>query len=388
MVRAVRPTVKNLLTALDEAFPFSWAEPWDRIGLLLGDREAAIDGVLVTLDPSLDAIDTCRRAGANVLLTHHPAFLTTPAFIGPDTGAGGVAYAAASQGVALVACHTNLDRAPDGASSLARALGLPDGEPAESGTQPMAMITVFVPVSPEETRARIASAMSDAGAGRIGLYADCSFSGAGTGRYLELDGLGMPIRNADADNAATGDSRNGAGRPAPTQVAEERLEMVCAPADADRVVAAAREAHPYVEPLIIRTECGIARGAARLGRVSDLSEPTTLAQLAAQAALTFGSTPRVWGDPARWISRVATATGSAGGLLGDIQDSGADALVAGEVRYHDALTAMASGLGGIIELGHDVSEWPLVPILADAVRTAYPDIPIRVDPPHSVWWTP
>ncbi|MHB9002502.1 MAG: Nif3-like dinuclear metal center hexameric protein [Coriobacteriia bacterium] len=366
-------TVKDLLDVLNDAFPFSWAEPWDKVGLLLGDRDAGIEGVFVTLDPTREAVEKCVSAGANVLLTHHPAFLVPPAFLGPGSGPGGVAYAAALQGVALVACHTNLDRAPAGALSLGRALGLEDGEPVESSAQPMTLITVFAPALPAETHSQIAEAMSAAGAGRIGEYAECSFTGSGIGRYTALQEPG--VRASDP------------GKPTPTEAAEERLEMVCAPADADRVIAAARAVHPYVEPLIVRTECAIARSAARLGRVTDLPAPITLADLAQKAAAAFASTPRVWGDASRRVVRVATATGSAGGLLGDVHDSGADALVAGEVRYHDALTAMASGLG-IIELGHDVSEWPLVPVLAHAVRTAWPDISIEVEPPLTQWWTP
>lgn len=371
MVRTVSHTIRNILGVLDEAFSFSWAEPWDNIGLLVGDPDARATGVYVTLDATRGAVERCHAAGANVLLTHHPAFLTPPGTLQPGEGPAGVVFAAASTGVALVACHTNLDRAPAGALSLGRALGLPDGEPLESATQPMTMITVFVPALPADTRAQVAAAMSAAGAGRIGQYAECSFTGAGTGRYLPLD-----ERPGSSTKAGT-----------PTEAAEERLEMVCAPADADRVIAAARSAHPYLEPLILRTDGQIARNAARLGRLSTLSEATTLRELALGIAERLGSVPRVWGAPARQVSRVATATGSAGGLLGNARDSGADALVAGEVRYHDALTAMASGLG-IIELGHDVSEWPLVPVLADAVRTAWPDVAIEVEPPHTQWWTP
>jgi len=48
--------------------------------------------------------------------------------------------------------------------------------------------------------------------------------------------------------------------------------------------------------------------------------------------------------------------------------AGADALVCGEVRYHDALDAAESGLA-IIEVGHDVSEWPLVEVLGRAALT-------------------
>jgi hypothetical protein len=50
------------------------------------------------------------------------------------------------------------------------------------------------------------------------------------------------------------------------------------------VVSAARENHPYEEPLITVTEVSIARGDARMGRVSELPEPVTLPVFAKRVA--------------------------------------------------------------------------------------------------------
>ncbi len=98
----------------------------------------------------------------------------------------------------------------------------------------------------------------------------------------------------------------------------------------------------------------------------------------------------VWGDPETALSRVVTATGSAGSLIGDVIAAGAQALVAGEVRYHDALDAAENGLA-VVELGHDVSEWPLVSLLEDAVRLdarARSRVPCTSCPATPGWWTP
>ena len=118
-------------------------------------------------------------------------------------------------------------------------------------------------------------------------------------------------------------------------------------------------------------------------------EGMTLRELAATAASAFGITPRVWGDSGLKSSRVATATGSAGSLVSDVIASGASALVAGEVRYHDALDASESGLT-VIELGHDVSEWPLVNLLERAVRSVKGLDPesVHMLPATPGWWTP
>ena len=379
MVCAVSVTVGRLVAALDREFPFGWAEPWDRVGLLAGDPDAAANGVFVTLDPTPAALESCVAAGANVLLTHHPAFLSPPTVLRPGNDPAGLVFQAVRSGVALVACHTNLDRAPAGASSLARAIGLQDGTPLESAQQPVSVVTVFLPQEPPEIRAQVVRAMEAAGAGRIGDYDGCSFSAAGTGGYTPLADAHPAVgRSTGAGNPITGE---------PVEVPEERVEMVCGRDDCGRVAQAARLAHPYEEPLIVCSDATIARGAARLGRVCDLPQPRTIEELARDVADKLGSMPRVWGSHTTAVRRVATATGSAGGLLSEAIASGADAFVAGEVRYHDALTAVASGLS-IIELGHDVSEWPLVPVLGAAVRRFDPDMTVEVQPPQSRWWTP
>lgn len=358
-------TVADIVAAIDAAFPLQWAEPWDNCGLAVGEPTARVTGVLVCLDPTHDAIDRAADAGLNVVVTHHPAFLDAATAFGP----GSVASHALARGVALIAAHTNLDRAPDGADSLPHAIGLAPGVPLERSLQTMALVTTYVPLEAAE---RVRAAMTQAGAGRIGQYAGCSFSSEGEGRFEPLEGA-VP---------AVGES--GFATTAP----EERIEMVCAPDRAAAVALAAADAHPYEEPLVVVSEIRIARGAARMGRLCELPDTVELSVFAVIVAGRLGCTPRVWGHAERAVHRVATATGSGGSLIGDAIAAGADVLVAGEVRYHDALAAVESGLA-IIEAGHDVTEWPLVPVLASVVKNvAGLGSLVVVDAPSRGWWIP
>ena len=361
-------TVRDIVDAVDRAFPYAWAEPWDRVGLLVGDPDAEVMRVLVSLDPTVEAIERARSAGAQVLVTHHPAYLSAPGRLTP--GEAGAAFVAASTGIALVAAHTNLDRAPEAAGTLPAMLGLEPGVPVEDALLSTALVTVYVP---PYHRGAVADAMTSAGAGRIGRYTGCSFEAEGTGRFTAPSG-----------------SNPHTGREGETAAAEEvRVEMVADRSAVPAVVAAARAAHPYEEPLITVADVTTARGDARMGRRSELEEPTTLAAFARHAADVFGCTPRVWGDADTVVRTVVTATGSAGSLVSAALRSGADVLLAGEVRYHDAQAACAAGLC-VVEIGHDVSEWPLVPVLAHAVALT-PGLTgdaVDVDAPKPGWWTP
>jgi dinuclear metal center YbgI/SA1388 family protein len=363
------PTVGDVDHALDELFPYAWAEPWDRNGLLVGDPASSANRVFVSLDPTRDTIDRAHAAGADVLVTHHPAYLEAPDPIAGGTGPAGIVLHAARLGIALLNAHTNLDRSPRGADALPLAAGLTPGEPLESGTQRVSLVTVY---APEHGASALVEAMTAAGAGRIGLYAGCAFIGEGRGTFVPAEGTAPAIGAVGARSDA----------------AEARVEMVCDPAVVSRVLEAARRAHPYEEPLLVVTETRIDRGTARLGRLCTLDSPVPLAAFASTVGARLGCTPTVWGDPDSVVGMVATNSGSGGSLLADVVRAGASVFLTGEVRYHVALEAMEAGVA-IIEAGHDVTEWPHVGVMADGLRS-FPQLAGRVvaDEPVTRWWTP
>jgi putative NIF3 family GTP cyclohydrolase 1 type 2 len=364
-------TVGAVERAVAKAFPPEWAEDWDRVGLLAGDPDREVSGIVIALDPVLPVIAEAVRTGANVVLTHHPAYLKTPNWLTPGRGSAGLLFSALDSRIALINAHTNLDRAPAAGRLLPKVLGLEPLKAVERSVQPMCLVTVFAPAS---AAPKIADAMAGAGAGRIGEYERASFTSA--------EGTGAFTPGASASPYV--------GEPGVvSSTAEVRIEMVAPRAAARAVVGAARGAHPYEEPLIVTADVDIARSSARMGMLSRAPEPLSLRALAEHAAASFGITPRVWGDPDAIHERIATATGSAGSLVGDVLAAGATAMVAGEVRYHDALDAVGAGLS-VVELGHDVSEWPLVQLLADAVFNI-PSLDrtlVHVLPPRPGWWTP
>ena len=101
-----------------------------------------------------------------------------------------------------------------------------------------------------------------------------------------------------------------------------------------------------------------------------------------------GRAPRVWGDFDRPVSRVVTCTGSAGPTGKLALANHADVLVAGEVKYHDALDLSQAGMA-VIDLGHDTSELPFCRVLAASVRDAgVPDELVMVVGQQGNWAYP
>ncbi|MBU0480576.1 MAG: Nif3-like dinuclear metal center hexameric protein [Proteobacteria bacterium] len=119
--------LKDLLCLLEEIAASDLAEPWDNVGLMVGDPNQIVSGVLVALDPTEDVLVEAVNLGCNVLLTHHPLIFKPMKALVLDTYPGRLLAKAVTDGIAVVGCHTNLDKTAGGVNdALAKAIGLSD----------------------------------------------------------------------------------------------------------------------------------------------------------------------------------------------------------------------------------------------------------------------
>lgn len=122
-----RLTIGKLEAALLEDFPRTDAEEWDRMGLLVGEPDVPLAAVAIALDATVPSIREAAAAGANVLLTHHPAYLEPPASFAPEASValspGAGVWAAIQSKVALMNFHTALDANPLASQVLPTMLG-------------------------------------------------------------------------------------------------------------------------------------------------------------------------------------------------------------------------------------------------------------------------
>ncbi|MEV4275804.1 Nif3-like dinuclear metal center hexameric protein [Actinoplanes xinjiangensis] len=118
-------TVRAVVDALDARFPRSWAESWDRVGLVLGEFEHPVTRVLCVVDCVPETVDEAIERGADLIVAHHPLLLKPVSSIAPDTFKGALVHRLIRAGVALYTAHTNADVANPGVSdALAARLGL------------------------------------------------------------------------------------------------------------------------------------------------------------------------------------------------------------------------------------------------------------------------
>ena len=133
-------TVGMLERRLGARFPEEDGEAWDTYGMTVGDPDAPVNTVAVALDATVSAIRMAAELGADVLVTHHPAFLDFPERLQPAPtmpAPGGILWEAVTQGVAIMSFHTALDAQPAANALLPNMLNLSAGEvfkPIEAGS--------------------------------------------------------------------------------------------------------------------------------------------------------------------------------------------------------------------------------------------------------------
>lgn len=132
--------VQDLCDSLLAAFPLEDAESWDHVGLSVGNPADDVAGVACALDASLANVRAARELGANVLLAHHPVYISAPeAFTPPSSprpACGAVVYEAARSGISVISLHTNLDRSLAARHALPALAGLSPWSSLEHSEEP------------------------------------------------------------------------------------------------------------------------------------------------------------------------------------------------------------------------------------------------------------
>ena len=69
-------TLKQVVDVLETLYPLRYAEDWDHPGLIVGDLTHEVSSIVFAADPTMETVDDAVRSGADLLICHHPLFLT------------------------------------------------------------------------------------------------------------------------------------------------------------------------------------------------------------------------------------------------------------------------------------------------------------------------
>lgn len=117
--------IKEITAVIERFAPLGWQASYDNAGLIVGRPDDEVHKALLAVDVTEAVLDEAQREGCDLVVTHHPiVFHALKRFNSADPVQRCVERAIRC-GIALYACHTNLDSAPGGMSwRLAGMLGI------------------------------------------------------------------------------------------------------------------------------------------------------------------------------------------------------------------------------------------------------------------------
>ena len=163
MGASITKTVGDVLRYLDGRAPRSTAEDWDNVGLLVGDPAQELNGAVLSIDLTLEAIEVANQKKYPFIINHHPCIF--PKNRGPSTvTSGSLVYEAAKRGISVAAYHTNFDQCSfEVVQAISQGLGVvPKGRLVEKSSGSLVKLVTFVPPTHLDA---VRNAICDAGAG-------------------------------------------------------------------------------------------------------------------------------------------------------------------------------------------------------------------------------
>jgi dinuclear metal center YbgI/SA1388 family protein len=123
-------TVDDVGRFLDAFAPLRLAEPWDNVGLLVGDRHHSVGRLMTCLTITAATAAEAVARQADLVVAHHPLPFAALKRFTTDSAEGRSLWTLASSGISIYSPHTAFDSAPEGINQrLATGLGLVDVEP-------------------------------------------------------------------------------------------------------------------------------------------------------------------------------------------------------------------------------------------------------------------
>ena len=109
-------TVRDIATLIEQFAPLSLQESYDNSGLIVGRMDDEVHGVLLAVDVTEEVLDEAEREGCDMIITHHPIIFNAMKRFNSANYVERCVERAIRRGIALYACHTNLDSTPNGMS--------------------------------------------------------------------------------------------------------------------------------------------------------------------------------------------------------------------------------------------------------------------------------
>ncbi len=117
--------IQKVIDALEAWAPPALAESYDNVGLLTGDKNAEITGILISLDCTESIVNEAITRKCNVIIAHHPIVFKGLKKITGSNYVERTIILAIKNDIAIYAIHTNLDNIFEGVNlKISNKIGL------------------------------------------------------------------------------------------------------------------------------------------------------------------------------------------------------------------------------------------------------------------------
>lgn len=347
--------LSSIIQIIESIAPPALQESYDNSGLLVGRGDMEIRQALLCLDCTEEVIEEAIEKGCNLVIAHHPiVFSGLKRFNGANYVQRAVEKAIKND-IALYACHTNIDNVLHNGvnQKIASKLGLKSGKVLEPKQGVFFKLVTFVP---NDHLNAVQNAIYEAGAGQIGNYTDCGFSGTGFGTFTPKEGANPFVGELNQRHTES----------------ETRLETIFPGYLRNSVLNALFAAHPYEEvayDIIAVSQTSNQIGAGWIGEFEDgMPKSDFLSKLKTAFGL---SVIKYTGSAKDTIKRVAICGGSGSFLIKLAMAAGADVYITGDVKYHEFFDAENKMM--VCDIGHWESEQYTIEIFYEVLKEKMPN---------------
>ncbi len=345
----------EIMSTLRHIAPEKLAEEWDNTGIQLLSGSNDVERILVCLEINDKIVEESISNNIDLIVTHHPLIFSSLKKVSHDNWLGNTIIKLLKEDIKVYSAHTSFDSTTGGNNDyLAELLGLKRiGPLKEQSIENYYKLVVYVP---EEGLDKVKEAICLAGAGRINNYSDCTFFQKGTGTFLPNSNANPYIGKANKTE----------------YVSEYRLESIVPEGKLNGVLSHMVSAHPYEEPAydVFKLENKI--NPTSLGRTGELDQDKPLKDISAllKEKLNIEEPISVIGTLDRPIKKIGICTGSGMDLIHNAVDKGCQLFITGDVKYHDAQTALQLGIA-LIDAKHFHTEKIFVRNMAEKLKEVF-----------------
>jgi dinuclear metal center YbgI/SA1388 family protein len=329
--------IQEVIDCLEELAPLDYAADFDNVGLLVGDKNQKLTGILVTLDTLEEVVDEAIAKKCNLIVSFHPIiFKGLKNLTGKDYVQRTV-IKAIKHNIGIYAIHTALDNAYKGVNAIIcdqlklinKRILIP-----QQGT--IKKLTVFVPSNNAKA---LRTALFESGAGNIGNYDSCSFNSEGNGTY----------RGNEDSNPKIGKKGE------LYEAAETKISVTFNKHVEAKVLKSLFQAHPYEEVAYEVTTLENSNQHIGIGMVGELVQAQeTRSFFEDLKSLMHVGCIRHSEFTTENVKKIAVLGGSGSFAIAAAKAAGADVLITADLKYHDFFAAEGQII--LADIGHYESE--------------------------------